>query len=139
MSAKGCFYFTVFLLLFFPYLSYSDTGASATIQAIATVADPIGISTVSSSEIESAGLSEDLAFFDGDSKECLILRIPDGESVICLLETDSGIEYQYLAESKYTPLSYLENRIFKNNSAEIRIDLPESQPIEKITIIYTEN
>lgn len=118
------FLYLIALILFIAAISYSDSGASASIQVSATVVQPIGLSSFTS--FDSSNKEKD-ANFNNNSDIQFLLRIPSEQSAICIIETADGQQITYSVTEDLLPIASM-----KGKSDII-------SAIKQITVIYTEN
>jgi len=119
VAFKIVLYFAVIFLLV-GSISYSESIVSSSIQATATVVQPIGLSSYSVPEFTNHEIE-----YNSDIQ--LLLLIPHHQSAFCLIETIDGQKIYYLATKNLMPVALMDGKSDLNST------------INQITLIFTEN
>ena len=126
MAFKFILFFTAFIL-FITTLSYSDSPVSASIRVSAFVEQPLGLSYIPQADLENSQIQKNFSGIEYGFENQLLLRIPENESAICIMETFDGKQLQYLVSEDLLPLASI------NDESDVFTS------VNQITIIYTEN
>ena len=119
--------YLIAFILFVAAISYSDSGVSASIRISAIVEQPLGLSSVSLSELEAPEFENSISGIEYNSEHQLLVRIPQNESAVCIIETIDGDQFYYSVSEDLLPVASI------NSVSDI---MPA---INQITVIYTEN